>query len=195
MMMINLLPWRDRLRERRKRQYFAVLVLSAGFGLLMVLVIHVLMMVKINSQNDANAFLEQHIAELDQQVKEIKGLKDQKALLFARINIIKELQNTRPKIVHLFDSLVNVLPDSVYLTSVKREDQKVILVGRADSNTSVSKLMKNIEESSWLAAPILVEIKNEDKNTARGSYFTVMLRVDHETKPVLTNREGRSKLS
>jgi type IV pilus assembly protein PilN len=57
------------------------------------------------------------------------------------------------------NELVRQLPDGVYLTSMKQDNQRVTLTGMAQSNERVSELLRNLGNSSpWLVQPELVEI-------------------------------------
>jgi type IV pilus assembly protein PilN len=61
--------------------------------------------------------------------------------------------------VHLLNELVRQLPDGVYVTSVKQENQIVSIQGVAQSNERVSELLRNLGNNSpWLTKPELVEI-------------------------------------
>ena len=85
------------------------------------------------------------------------------------MDIIEQLQRSRPEIVHVFDQLVRTLPDGVNLTMVKQNDQRIELKGLAESNTRVSALMRNIDKSGWMKDPDLevVEVK-ADKRGVEG---------------------------
>ena len=51
------------------------------------------------------------------------------------------------------------LPDGVYVSSLKQENQIVSLQGTAQSNERVSELLRNLGNNSpWLNKPELVEI-------------------------------------
>ena len=67
-----------------------------------------------------NDRLEAEIAELEKAIQEIDGLERQKERLLARMEIIEQLQKSRPEIVHLFDEMVRQLPEGVYLTGLKQ---------------------------------------------------------------------------
>jgi type IV pilus assembly protein PilN len=61
--------------------------------------------------------------------------------------------------VHLLNELVKQLPDGVYVTNLKQENQIVTLRGVAQSNERVSELLRNLGNNSpWLTKPELVEI-------------------------------------
>ena len=125
--------------------------------------------------------LKNEIEALEQRIKEIIDLEAKKESLLARMEIIEQLQRSRPEIVHVFDQLVRTLPDGVYLTTVKQTGPKIEIKGAAESNTRVSAFMRNIDKSGWLKDPDLevVEVKTpkgktDDCSAPRASEFTVI---------------------
>ena len=61
--------------------------------------------------------------------------------------------------MHLLNELVRQLPDGVYLSNMKQDNQTVTLQGMAQSNERVSELLRNLGNNSpWLVKPELVEI-------------------------------------
>ena len=74
------------------------------------------------------------------------------------MNVIQQLQENRPEIVHFFDELVNVTPRSIYFLKAQRQSNTIILTGHTDANSSVSLLMHNIRRNYWLNMPVLDEV-------------------------------------
>jgi len=180
---INLLPWRDELRAQRRTQFYAAMGGAFGVAALIVLIGVLMMDSVIDAQRERNQYLQTEIAALDARIKEILGLEEQKDRLVARMEIIEQLQQSRPEIVHVFEELVYTLPDGVYLTSVKQTGQRIEIKGSAESNTRVSALMRNIDSSKWLEKPELevVEVKNSGDGP-RMSEFTVFAKGVHINK-------------
>jgi type IV pilus assembly protein PilN len=89
------------------------------------------------------------------------------------MEIIEELQRSRPDSVHLFDDLVRILPEGAYYTGIKQVDRRVDISGIAESNARVSALMKSIERVEWLEEPGLKVIEAITRNETRRSEFTV----------------------
>lgn len=147
---INLLPWREEERAIRLQEFLFML----GGGLVMALIIsfyvHTYVETLIDQQNERDTFLDSEIKKLDDQIKAIQDLEKQKASLIARMNVIQELQESRPGIVHLFDELVNTTPDGIYLTKLAQKGSALTLEGFAQSNAMVSTYMRNIDASAWL---------------------------------------------
>jgi type IV pilus assembly protein PilN len=158
-MRINLLPHREQKRQARQRQFVSLAIMLAVLGLAIVGVGDRVFHARIENQNSRNALLKSKIAELDAQIKEIDKLRDQIQQVLARKQVVETLQSNRNEAVHLLDQLVRQLPEGVYLQSVRQKDNKVTIVGFAQSNARVSTLMRNIEGSPWLEKPELVEIK------------------------------------
>jgi type IV pilus assembly protein PilN len=158
---INLLPWRAELQARRRNQFFIGLGASLGAAGLAVLASNFVMVGIIGNQNSRNDLLKTEILALDKRIAEILDLEAKKDRLLARMEIIEQLQRSRPEIVHVFDELVRTLPDGVRLTSVKQSGRRLEIKGDAESNTRVSAFMRNIDKSKWLTQPDLqvVEVR------------------------------------
>ena len=116
---INLLPWREQLREERKQHFLVTLagVLVVACGL--VFLGDQYLSSAIDTQSARNDFLKKEIATLDARIQEIKELKTRRQQLLERMKIIQDLQGNRSIIARVFDQLVRTLPDGVYFTSLK----------------------------------------------------------------------------
>jgi type IV pilus assembly protein PilN len=173
---INLLPWRE--EERKKRQRDFLIAMSGAFVAALV-VLGLTMFAysgMIDHQNARNTRLQGEIATLDKSIKEIDGLEAQKERLLARMEIIEQLQKSRPEIVHLFDEVTRQLPEGVYLTGLEQSGISVKVNGVAQSSTRVSALMRQMDDSDWLADPNLAEIESFKTGPARQSRFSVTMK-------------------
>ena len=173
MIRINLLPHRAEKRQARKIQFAALSVVSLLMGGVLIGFVHVAMSAKISYQERRNTYLKQEIAILDKQIEEIKKLREQTDSLLARKSVVESLQSTRADVVHLLDQMLRILPDGVYLKSLKQTGDKISMTGYAQSNARVSTLMRAIEDSPWLASPTLVEIHASSAGGARVSEYTL----------------------
>src|SRR3989304_8790316 len=173
MMRINLLPHRAEKRHARQVQFVALSVISVVLGGLLVGFVQVAISSQISYQERRNTYLKQETAILDKQIEEIKKLREQTQALLARKNVVENLQSTRSDVVHLLDQMLRILPDGVYLKTLKQAGNRISLVGYAQSNARVSTLMRAIEDSQWLDSPALVEIHATTANGVRMSEFTL----------------------
>ena len=156
---INLLPWREQKREQEKKEFITYLLIGLVSALAISFLINYYASSLVDMQTQRNDRLKNEIAMLEKQIKEIADIKKVREALIARMNIVQNLQATRILTVRLLDEVMKILPDGVYLYQIKREGDKVTVLGYAESNTNISNLMWNIEGSSWIQDPELTEIK------------------------------------
>jgi type IV pilus assembly protein PilN len=173
MPMINLLPWREELRQKRKKEFAlaALFAVLAGAGLTMGT--KLFYQAQISSQESRNEMLRAEITELDKQIEEIEELDAQKDRLIARMEIIEELQRSRPEAVHLLDEAIEIMPEGTHMTSLTQEGNRIEIEGMAQSSTRVSSIMRNIFESEWLKDEELGDIAYTDSGPDREGAFTL----------------------
>jgi len=169
---INLLPWRQALRQRRQKEFLIGIGAAVGLAALITLLAHLAVSSMIDAQNRRNDLLKAEIAELDKAIEQILALEEQKARMISRMEVIDRLQASRPEVVKLFDQIVATLPEGVYLTSVKQSGKKLEFNGVAQSSTRVSAFMRNIDASESLASPELKVIQT-GSNAGPGAQFTL----------------------
>jgi len=145
---INLLPWREELREERKKQFLTSVVAAVLFTGLLFYVGVMFVNSLIDEQNSRNTFLSGQIAALDEEIKEISTLEKERDRLLARMQVIQELQTSRPKVVKIMDSLARIVPEGVYLNSVSRQGDDISFKGVAQSNARVSVFMRQIDDNT-----------------------------------------------
>jgi type IV pilus assembly protein PilN len=169
---INLLPWRQELRQRRRKEFLVGVVSAVLLAGIVTLLANLVVSSMIDAQNRRNELLKSEIAELDKAIEQILALEEQKANMISRMEVIDRLQASRPEVVKLFDQIVSTLPEGVYLTSVKQSGKKIEFDGVAQSSTRVSAFMRNIDASETLSAPELKVIQT-GSNAGPGAQFTL----------------------
>ncbi|MGK0673160.1 MAG: PilN domain-containing protein [Halothiobacillaceae bacterium] len=154
---INLLPWRENLRKQRQRAFVKHAGLAFALGLGLVIFGHLVVQNQIDDQERRNAFLNQTIAGLDQQIAEIKALKETRAKLVARMEVIERLQQTRSYVVHAFDEIARTVPEGIILTKVALKNDRLLEInGISDTTARVADYLRNINRSQWLSNASIV---------------------------------------
>lgn len=173
MIRINLLPHREIKRAARRRQFGVLLVATMVLAAGVIGIGQALISARLAYQDERNALLEQGIAKLDIQIKEIKKIKEETRALLERKQIVETLQSDRTEVVHMFDELIRILPEGLYLKSVKQTGNQIDLVGYTQSSARVSTLMRSLEDSPWFERPTLIEIKAATVNNLRANEFNL----------------------
>jgi type IV pilus assembly protein PilN len=156
-------------------------------GAAALLILHFQIAGAIEYQELRNNYLKSELSQIDQKIKEIEDLETKKKRLLSRMDVIQQLQLSRPEIVHLFDELARTIPDGVQLIDLAQAGKLLTIDGIAQSNARVSVYMRNLEFSPWLQDPVLnvIEGKPEakDKREQRGSKFTLQVRQTEISRP------------
>ncbi len=187
MIRINLLPHREEKRRAKQAQFIAFSAVSLLLGVLVWGMVHMVISAKIDYQDRRNAYLTQETLVLDKQIAEIRKLREQTKSLLERKDAVEKLQSDRSSVVHLLDQMLRILPEGVYIKSIKQSGDAITLIGFAQSNARVSTLMRAIENSAWIESPALIEIHATSTNGARMSEFTLtfkLTKLTGESTPV-----------
>jgi type IV pilus assembly protein PilN len=143
----------------------------------------------ISSQEERNQRLRDEIAIIEKSIEEIDNLERQKERLLARMEIIDQLQKSRPEIVHLFDEMVRQLPEGVHLTGMQQTGSRVEVRGVAQSSTRVSALMRQIDSSEWLMDPEVERVETTTAGASRQAEFVVYLKQVRSDEDMMEDAE------
>ncbi len=91
MAQINLLPWREELRQEQTRQFATITALSLVLTGALIFLVHTTFDNQIEHQTARNKLLKDEIATLDASLKQIEELEETKAQLLARMDVIQSL--------------------------------------------------------------------------------------------------------
>lgn len=180
---INLLPWREKKRKEQEKQFYLKLGLAATLAVVTVFISQNQVGNIVNSQVQRNNFLTTQLNSVDQQIATINTLEAKKNQLLSRMNIIQRLQASRPESIHLFEQLVHVTPDGARLLSVNYDGGLFSVQGVADSNSLISRMMRNIDRSQWLQEPELIVIDSSKKEYPGASWFTLRFKKAAHSDP------------
>ncbi len=174
---INLLPWRAERRKQREREFYMQLVAAAMVALVVVIGWSMWMGIRIDNQNERNAYMQTQIHQLDTKIAQIKNLDKVRQRLLARKKIIEELQSSRAQMVHLFDELVKRTPPSIRLDTMQQQGQNMTLNGVAQSNAAVATYMRNLEMSPWMGSVDLRKTENIPGNSRMPYQFALTVKL------------------
>lgn len=192
MMRINLLPHRQIKRAERQREFGLMALAAAGAACAVIFLGWQFLGAQKTSQLERNSRLEKAISSLDQEIADIKNLKDQISNVLERKQIVENLQTNRSQSVVILDELSRQLPEGLYLKSIKQQGNLITLGGVADTNARVATLVRNLSVSNWMELPNLVEIKSITVNNIRQNEFVlnVSLKVQKAEEALSKKKAG-----
>lgn len=164
---INLLPWREEMRQERQRNFLITMAVVAALAAGAVFGVKAYFDAEISGQNARNNYLRAEIAKLDQQIARIEQLDATRQRLIDRKDVIEDLQSNRTLMVHLFEQLVLTVPEGIRLLTVQQADDLLTIDGTAQSSARVSTYLRNLEASEFLHDPTLRIVEAEAEETDR----------------------------
>jgi type IV pilus assembly protein PilN len=180
---INLLPWRESLRQKQKQQYLTSL------GLLAIVVFGLFWLAgevldqQIRNQNARNNYLKQEIDVLNTQIDEIKRIKEAKEEIVLRMALIEQLQVSRNVTPIVFEELARLVPSGVSFNSLSRQDNQLKLVGTSESNNRLSAFVRGLENSEVFVNPVLSSIVADASASNAISDFELTLSLSSKYAP------------
>ena len=160
---INLLPYREEIKQR-KQQQFKVLMLGAfAVGLGLAAATYLGIDNAISNQEGRNNFLQTEIDRLDRELGEIDKLQQEKEAFLAKKLKVEELQEKRYQAAYILDSLNTLTPDNTYLTALEAESPTSYKIsGHAISDNKLAVMMRSLPSTGIFLQPELLSIKKVD---------------------------------
>lgn len=160
---INLLPYREEIKQR-KQQQFKVLMLGAfAVGLGLAAATYLGIDSAISNQEGRNNFLQTEIDRLDRELGEIDKLQQEKETFLAKKLKVEELQEKRYQAAYILDSLNALTPDNTYLTALEAESPTSYKIsGHAVSDNKIAVMMRSLPSTGIFLQPELLSIKKVD---------------------------------
>lgn len=160
---INLLPYRQEIKQRKKQQFKLLMLAALLAGLGLSVLTYLSINSAINNQEDRNEFLQTEIDRLDKDLGEIKKLQQEKENFLAKKQKVEELQEKRSQAAYIIDTLNVLTPDNTYLTALEAESPTTYKVtGRAISDNKIAMFMRSLPSTGVFAQPELLSIKKID---------------------------------
>jgi len=160
---INLLPWREELRQERQRKFALSALMTAITGVVIVFLVSLAFDRSINQQRTRNQTIQAEISRLQVQIQRIEELEATKARLLSRKRIIEELQASRSLTVEMMDQLAKTIPMGVTLNAIAQQGMNLRLSGTSQSNARVSAYLQSLADNELFVDPDLSVVRAVDE--------------------------------
>lgn len=189
---INLLPWRDAARKEKQKEFLTLLAMVCLISFLAIFGVNLVYSELLTGQKKRNAYIDGEIKVLDARIAEIKTLEETKKGLQQRMALIEQLQSSRNLGTQVFSEVSKTVPAGIYLASLEKKNNSVLIVGKSESNNRLSHMIRQIEESTLLEYVNLQEITaGEGEQAAILSDFTMQLEVNDVFGSIESEQEAK----
>ena len=190
---INLLPWRESLRQQQKKEFLTLLFAVALFVVIIVWLVGKLIDSQIANQNQRNAFMQGQIQILDAQIAKIKDIKESKKAIEQRMALIEQLQTSRNVAPIVLDELARIVPQGISFRSLSRIDNIIVVSGVSDSNNRLSSFMRKLDDSDVFGNAELSSIVADTSATDAVSDFKLTFAIDSSVAPDFSAEEEEAE--
>lgn len=174
---INLLPWREAARKQQQMDYLTVLAQVAVLAFVLMFLIYWVYQARVEGQISRNTLLETEIKQLNLRIGQIRELEKQKEGLQLRMSLIEQLQRSRNLGTQVMDEVAKTVPAGVYLLSLDKKFNRLLITGKSESNNRLSGMLRVIEQSPLLTQPVLEFIQASKDDSGLLSDFKMHLRL------------------
>ena len=159
---LNLLDYRAEIQQEKLKRFKILMGAAAAVGVGLAVVAWMGLAGMISDQQGRNTLLKGEISKLDNEIIEVKTLKDKHKNFLERKQKIEELQNKRYEAAKMIDDLNVLIPDGVYLSSLEGDvNNNYKLSGKAVSDSKVALFMKNLPSTGVFETPQLTSINKQ----------------------------------
>lgn len=156
---INLLPYREALLAKKKKQFQSIMLAAALIGIGLASFGYFVIDTMISSQQQRVQDLQNGIKKLNDEIDQIGTLNQQRRNFIARQKKVEELSNRRFEAAYILDTLNTVTPLGLYVTSITAENPSTYIInGRAYSETRIANFMSALP-GRLFGTPQLLEMK------------------------------------
>jgi type IV pilus assembly protein PilN len=180
MIRINLLPIRESRKRESTRQQAAV------FGAVLVCVLIGLgyfyfhMEGLIEEKQKRIAELEIEIKKSEELIKEVRDFEEQKKVLEEKRTVLEELKKNRTGPALMLDELRNLVPEKMWLTSLKEKDKKLVIEGEAVDEQDVPLFLRRMGQHGMFSDVRIVSVerkKSDNKKAEAVHKFSITCKV------------------
>ena len=162
---INLRPYREKLKKQKIQQFAALVALFAIAALGVVVAGSTYFSVQQSEQESRNKFIEKANSELDGQIAEIGTLKETIAETLSKRRVVESLQVNRSDGVSILNEISLQLPEGVRLESITQRGNRLTIVGFTTSNSKISTYMSSLEDTPVFKDAQILEVKLAPQKT------------------------------
>ena len=186
---INLLPWREAQRDKRKKRLLDLLLLSVLLVITMQWGVVYFLQQQAQTQQARLQYLNSYLAELDRQILEHKRLEQQHQYVLRRLSVVESLQTQRNKVTRFMDLLPSLIPQGVYVDEIKMNGAQVRLSGISGTTSRLATMLDNFESSTLIRDTDMRSIiQGEERFGEKFQIFNVSFSFDVEREQMVTKQ-------
>lgn len=171
---INLLPWRERLHQKAKKQWLMGLSMVLGLSLFILILTCGMLNSKIHRTIEINERLKDPLKDLSAKLKRIQMIEYKKMEVAVKTEAFQTLQQEQLNTMAVLRELVNQMPSRMYLTGLRKQDRQWTLEGVAESFLQVSIFVQQLARIAKVKDPKWLKVDASDRRKDDGQHHFII---------------------
>lgn len=160
MIRINLLPYREKIKEEARQRQIIFISFPVVVFLLVIVILHVQMVSSIGKLEKKIQGAENELKILTKKTGDLEKFKKDREICKTKLEIIRNLERNRLDPVRFLDELTSLVPEKhIWLTTLSETGSNIKLSGIAINNSAISDFMEALERSRFISSVELVASK------------------------------------
>lgn len=166
---INLLPWRERRRLYNNKQFVLLLCFSWVFTVLGAAAIWGYLYHSKQNLILANQYIIDKNVRLEVFLKKDQQQAQSREQILDQLQQLQRLDHHRTSLIQLWSEMAEVIPSTMYLTHITREQGSIVVSGKANESNQVSQLVQQLQQNKFLQQVQIRFINNNPSSS--NTYF------------------------
>lgn len=183
MIRINLLPVRAAQKKARMQGQLILLVLSLVFVCLICGGLYTSVAVKISAEKKEIAEIDKEIMRLRKTLGEVAQFKKLQKEFQGKLDVLAKLKEKKTGPVHLLDELSRVLPEKLWLSTVKESGGGVSIKGVGLNEETVARFLRDLEASPYYQQVELKVTEQTKQGSLKLQKFDIFCQAETPVEP------------
>lgn len=175
MTQINLLPWREEARQRKKIEFGVTIGAAILLVIFLSILVHFYLSGLITTENNRIAFLQNALTQKGTELNNLKDKKKKQLSIETELGFLYGLKAKSYNAVRLMNELETKVPGTITLEKLTREKNQIHIEGEAQSELQITLFMKNLGTSVYFTQPTLTRISETKENVGTERSFEVVV--------------------
>lgn len=149
MIRINLLPYRNKLRQKQILFHVVCFLIVVAVVVVLCIGINIFGNMQLQTLLDTQKELAVENKQLDKKIGELNKLGGKRDEVQGRLAIVDELQVGRFRSLNILYEVSRIIPKNVWITSLSDGDREITVTGSAGSSEGVSDFMRALNDSEY----------------------------------------------
>lgn len=158
---VNLLPWREQARNKKRRQFYLRTSMVFCTGLMLMVFAHCYLSLSLDAQMTRNAFLQQAITTEQADITNLAQKTTHKTELMKSLQAIVDLRKQNYTTITFLNEIASEVPASIQLTRIAYNPLQATLEGTVNNNEDITQFMQHLSKSNFFSQPVLTSINDK----------------------------------